>query len=52
MVQKGISGRIHHSTYRYVKANNKYMKTNMKNYDEHKKSSYLQYWDVNNGWAM
>ena len=44
MVQKGISGRIFHSVYRYAKANNKYMK----DYDENKESSYIQCWDVNN----
>ena len=44
MVQKGITGRIFHSVYRYAKANNKYMK----DYDKNKESSYIQYWDVNN----
>ena len=50
MVEKYIRGRICHSIYRYVKANNKYMK----DYDENDKSSYHQSWDVNNlyGWAM
>ena len=44
LVKKGIRRGICHSIYRYVKANNKYMK----NYNENKESSYLQYWDVNN----
>ena len=44
MVEKGTRGGICHSIYRYAKANKKYME----NSDEHKESSYLQYWDVNN----
>ena len=32
MVEKGITGRIWHTTYRYVKSNNKYAK----NYDKKK----------------
>ena len=50
VVEKGITGEICHSIYRYPKANNKYM-----NYhDQNKESSRLQYWDINNlyGWAM
>ena len=50
MVEKEIRGGICHSIYWYAKANNKYMK----DYDENKKSSCLQYWGVNYsyGWAM
>ena len=50
MAEKGITGRICHSIYRYAKSNNKYMK----DYDKNKESSYIQYWDVNNlyDWAM
>ena len=49
-VEKGITGEICHSVYRYAKANNKYMK----DYDKNKESSYIQYWDVNNlhGWPI
>ena len=50
MVEKGIRGGICHAIHRYAKANNNYMK----NYNEHKESSYIQYLDANNlhGWAM
>ena len=50
MVEKGVRGGICHATYRYAKANNKYMK----NYDKNKESSYIQHLDANNlyGWAM
>ena len=50
MVKKGIRGGICRSIYRYSKANNKYMI----DYDKNKKSSYIQYWILNNlyGWAM
>ena len=44
MVEKGVGGGICHSICRYAKADNKYMK----DYDENKESSYIQYWDVNN----
>ena len=50
MVEKGIREGICHSICQYAKGNNKYMK----DYDQNKESSYIQYWDVNNlyGWAM
>ena len=50
MVEEGIRGGICHVLYRYVRANNKYMK----NYDKNKESSCIQYLDANNlyGWAM
>ena len=41
MVEKGISGGIYHTIYRYAKANNKYMR----DYVKKKKSSYNEYWD-------
>ena len=50
MVEECIRGGICHAVYRYVKAENKYMK----GYDENKESPYLKYWDINHlyGWAM
>ena len=44
MVGKGIRGGISHATYRYAEANNE----DMKNYDQNKESSYIQYLDANN----
>ena len=50
MVEKGVRGGIYHCIYLYAKADNKCMK----DYDQNKGLSYLQYWDVNylDGWAM
>ena len=50
MVEEGIRGGICHSIHGHAKANNKYMK----NYDENKESSYIQYLGANNlyGWVM
>ena len=50
MVEEGIRSGICHSIHRHAKANNKCMK----NYDENKESSYIQYLDANDlyGWAM
>ena len=50
MLEEEIRGGISHAIHRYVKANNKYMK----DYDENKESSYIQYLDANRlyGWAM
>ena len=44
MIEESIRGGICHAVHRYAKANNKYMK----NYDENKESSYIQYLDANN----
>ena len=50
MLEEEIRGGISHAIHRYAKANNKYMK----DYDENKESSYIQYLDANSlyGWAM
>ena len=44
MVEKGIRSGICQATYRYTKANNKYMK----NYDKKTESSYIAFLDANN----
>ena len=50
IIEKVIRGGICQATYRYVKANNKYMK----DYNKNVESSYIEYLDANNlyGWAM
>ena len=48
MIEDGIRGGICHAIQRYAKANNYYMK----DYDENKDSSYIQYLDGNNLYGM
>ena len=50
MFEEGPRGGMCQASYRYVKANNKYMKS----YDKNKESSFLIYDDANNlyGWSM
>ena len=48
MIEPGITGGMCHPIYRYVEANNEYMK----NYDENKESSYVQYLDANNLYGL
>ena len=50
IIEKGIRGGICNAVHHYAKANNKYMR----DYDENKQSSYLNYCDANNFycWAM
>ena len=45
-----MRGGICHAIYRYVTANNKYMK----DYNENKELPYLKYWDGNNlcSWSL
>ena len=50
MFEEGTRGGMCHATYRYAKANNKYMK----NYDKNKELSYIEYLDSSNlyGWTI
>ena len=43
-VEEGIRGGMCNTTYRYAKANNRYMES----YDKNAESSYLEYLDANN----
>ena len=51
MIEEGVRDGITDAACRYFQANNKYMD---KKYDETKKSTYLQYYDVNSlhAWTM
>ena len=50
MIEKRTKSGICEATYRYAKANNKYMKK----YDKNIESLYIEYLDANNlyGWVM
>ena len=50
MCEEGTRGGMCQATYKYLKANTKYMR----NHDKNKESTYLEYLDANNlyGWAM
>ena len=50
MIEKGIRGGICQATYRYAKANKKYLK----NYNKNIESSFIEYLHANNlyRWAM
>ena len=50
IAEKGIRGGICHSSYRYAKANKKYLK----DLDKNKNLSYIQYWYANDlhEWAL
>ena len=47
-IETGIAGGMCLAIYRCIEANNKYMK----NYDENKESSYVQYLDANNLYGL
>ena len=50
MYEEGTRGGMCQATYKYLKANTKYMR----NHDKNKESTYLEYLDANNlyGWTM